>query len=139
MSRTYNPAGIAPPASAYSHGVEPLAAARWLYISGQVGVAADGRVAKGARAQTEAAWRNLQAVLEEAGMSLRHLVRINGYVTRPEDVAVYREVRDAVVGTLRPASTLVIVAGLAHPDWLVEIEAVAAKPEPEAEGPGHWR
>jgi len=131
MNRTYNPGGIAPPASAYSHGVEAQAAARWLYISGQAGAAPDGRMAEGARAQAEAAWRNLQAVLEDAGMNLRDLVRVNGYVTRREDVPVYREVRDAVVGTLRPASTLVVVAGLAHPDWLVEIEAVAAQAIPD--------
>ena len=126
MHKEFNPGTIAAPFSRYSHGVEASATARWLHISGQVGVGPDGRLAEGAEAQTEQAWRNLMAVLEAAGMNQTHLIKVTAFLTRSDDVAVYREVRDAVLTGARPASTMLIVAGLAHPEWLVEIEAVAA-------------
>ena len=126
MLKTYNPAAIAAPFSTYSHGVEAPAAARWLYISGQVGVGPDGTTADGPEAQMETAWRNVLAILESAGMGPDDLVRINGYVTRSEDVGLYRQVRMRMIPDARPASTLIVIAGLVDPNWLVEIEAVAA-------------
>jgi enamine deaminase RidA (YjgF/YER057c/UK114 family) len=76
----------------------------------------------------EQAWRNVLAVVSAAGMTPDNLVKVTAYLTRPEDTALSREVRDTLLDGAQPASTLVIVAGLAHPDWLVEIEAVAAQP-----------
>jgi enamine deaminase RidA (YjgF/YER057c/UK114 family) len=122
----HNPAGIAPPFSPYSHAVEVAAGARWLHISGQVGVQPDGGLAREPAAQMEQTWRNVLAILSAAGMGAQDLVKVTAYLTRPEDVGLYREVRDALLDGAKPASTLIIVAGLAHPDWLVEIEAVAA-------------
>ncbi len=127
MITTHNPAGIAPPFSSYSHGAEASGDARWLFVSGQVGVAPDGSLAEGAAAQMAQAWHNVLAILAEAGMGPADLVRVNSYLTRPEDVPHFRGVRDSMLEGAQPASTLVLVAGLAHPDWLVEIEAVAAK------------
>ena len=127
MHSMHNPGGIAPPFSRYAHGVGAQESARWLHISGQVGVTADGSLAEGLVAQMEQTWRNLLAVLESAGMGASDLVKVTAYLTRQEDVAHYRGIRDRMLGGAETASTLVIVAGLAHPDWLVEIEAVAAK------------
>lgn len=126
MHKQVNPGTIAAPFSHYSHGVEAPGNARWLHISGQVGVRPDGTLAEGAKAQTEQAWRNLLGVLEAAGMNPTHLVKVTAFLTRSEDVGVYRDARDQVLTSARPASTMLIVAGLAHPDWLVEIEAIAA-------------
>ena len=126
MHKQFNPGTIAAPFSRYSHGVEASGKARWLHISGQVGVRPDGTLAEGAKAQAEQAWRNLMAVLEAAGMSQAHLVKVTAFLTRSEDVGVYRDARDQVLTSARPASTMLIVAGLAHPEWLVEIEAIAA-------------
>jgi enamine deaminase RidA (YjgF/YER057c/UK114 family) len=56
--------------------METPCGARWLRISRQVGVAPDGRLAEGAKAQTEHAWRNLMAVLHAAGMNQTRLVKI---------------------------------------------------------------
>lgn len=127
MLKRHNPEGINPPFSAYSHGVAAPENARWLYVSGQVGVAPDGSLADGEAYQHEQAWRNVLAIVESADMGPADIVRVNAYVTSQEGVAVFRTVRDRMLAGAAPASTLLIVAGLAHPDWLVEIEVVAAK------------
>jgi enamine deaminase RidA (YjgF/YER057c/UK114 family) len=122
--RTIDPAGLAPPFSNYSHAVE--AEGRWLHVSGQVGVDADGNVQEGFEAQAELAWRNVLAVLEEAGMGPEHVVKVNMLLTRRSDVPASRTTRDAALGGRKPACTLFVVAGLADEAWLVEIEVVAA-------------
>jgi enamine deaminase RidA (YjgF/YER057c/UK114 family) len=122
----HNPKSIAPAFSRYSLGVEAPAAKRWLHVSGQVGVAPDGTWANAPEEQMEQAWRNLLAVLDSAGMGAENLVKVTAYITRPQDTGLYREVRDRMLGGAEPASTLLVISGLAHPDWLVEIEAVAA-------------
>ena len=127
MHTKHNPPTVAAPASTYSHGVEVKPNARWLYISGQVGVLPDGRTAADFTAQAETCWKNISNVLKAAGMGIDDLVKITTFVCNPADVVTLRAVRDRFIGTARPASTLVVVAALASPDWLVEIEAVAAK------------
>lgn len=127
MHKEYAPNTVAPPFSRYSHGVEAVGAARWLHVSGQVGVGPDGRLAQGATAQMEQAWRNVLAVLSSAGMDAGDLVKVTTYLTRRDDLAVYRKVRDRHLAEAKPASTLLIVSGLADPGWLVEVEAVAAR------------
>ncbi len=127
MLTAVTPTTIAPPASNYSQGIVVPPNARWLYISGQVGVRPDGTMAEGIDAQTDRAWRNLTAVLEEAGMAVTDLVRVNAYVTDPAHVAPLRGIRGKYLGDYEPASTLAIVSALASPDWLFEIEAVAAR------------
>ncbi len=126
MLRKHNPSAIAAAFSSYSLAVEAPAQARWLYVSGQVGVTPDGSFADGPEAQMEAAWRNVLAILDSAGMSAGDLVKVTAYLTRAEDIGFYREVRDRMLGGAEPASTLLVISALAHPDWLVEIEAVAA-------------
>jgi len=127
MLKTHNPDTIAPPASIYSQGIEAPPNARWLHIAGQVGVKPDGTIAPGFEAQCKQTWENLIAVLRSAGMDIPDLVKVNGYVTDRADVAAFREVRIPYLGATRTAFTLVVVAALASPDWLVEIDAVAAK------------
>ena len=74
----------------------------------------------------EAAWSNVLAVLAAAGMSAGDLVKVTAFLTRPEDTPLYRQVRERMLEGAEPASTLLIVQALASPEWLVEIEAVAA-------------
>ena len=74
----------------------------------------------------ECAWRNIFTILESAGMTPQDLVKVIAYLTRPEDTGLYRQVRDRLLDGAAPASTLIIVSGLADPAWLVEIEATAA-------------
>jgi enamine deaminase RidA (YjgF/YER057c/UK114 family) len=124
--RLLNPEGVAPPLSAYSHGVVADPGLRWLHVSGQVGAAPDGSVPDGAEAQMRQAWANALAVLVAAGMGLDDVVKVNVFLTRPEDVPLYRTVRDEALEGRRPASTLLVVAALASPRLRVEIELIAA-------------
>jgi enamine deaminase RidA (YjgF/YER057c/UK114 family) len=126
MLKLHNPDAVAPPFSRYSHGIEAPASTRWLHISGQVGVAPDGSVGQGAAAQIEQAWRNLLAILEAAGMGPRDLVKVTTFLTDRANLQISREVRGRMLQGAEPASTLLIVSGLARAEWLVEIEAIAA-------------
>jgi enamine deaminase RidA (YjgF/YER057c/UK114 family) len=119
------PKGIAPPASNYSHGVVVPAAARRLIIAGQIGLNPDGSLADGLEAQMERCWLNIFAILKAAGMTKRDLVKISGFVTRDGATARYREIRDRMLEGHAPAATYLVVAGLASPEMLVEIEGEA--------------
>ena len=126
MLSKHNPNTIAAAFSSYSLAVEAPGQARWLHVSGQVGVAPDGSLAEGPEAQMETAFRNILAILGSAGMGPHDLVKVTVFLTRSEDVGLYRGVRDRMLAGATPASTLLIVSALASPDWLVEIEAIAA-------------
>jgi 2-iminobutanoate/2-iminopropanoate deaminase len=100
-----------------------------VFCSGQLGLAADGSVPETVAGQAEICFGNIRAILGEAGFSMAHIVRLNAYVTRREDMAAYMAVRDRHVVEPLPASTLMIVSGFSRPEFLVEVEAVAAKTE----------
>jgi len=127
MNRRHNPSSIAPPAALYVHGMEVPAGARWLFASGQVGMHPDGRPGRDAREQIEIIWHNIEAILASAGMQLSDIVRVTTYATAPDQLPVLKETRDRVLAGHLPASTLLIVAALARPEWLVEVEICAAR------------
>jgi enamine deaminase RidA (YjgF/YER057c/UK114 family) len=124
--KIHNPPSVAP-GTGYSHGIELPPNARLLYLAGQLGVAADGKMAPDIREQATQAWRNLGAVLQAADMGYESLVKLTHFLVRREDIAVYREVRAQFLGKHAPASTLLVISALARPDALIEVEAVAAK------------
>ena len=82
MLRSVNPPSIRAPFARYSHGVEVAPAARLVFCSGQLGIAADGTVPVTVEDQAERCFANIHAVLREAGLGFADLVRINAYVTR---------------------------------------------------------
>jgi len=125
LPRFFNPRHTARPSSKFSHGVVHSARARRLVISGQVGVLEDGTILPDLEGQMNAAWDNLVAVLEEAGMGLTDLIKITVFVTVPGSVNLYRKVRDQRLMGHCPASTYLEVTGLARPDFLFEIEGEA--------------
>lgn len=128
MTKALNPHGVHPPQAAYNHTMAINPGARWLVISGQLGIDTQGQVAAGALAQTEQIFANIQACLRAHGMDKRDLVKLTTYLTDARFVPEMRRARDAFFGDMTPpTSTLLIVAGLADPDYLVEIEAWAAK------------
>lgn len=126
MNARLNPRTIHPPFARYAHGVVVPAGAATVFCSGQLGIGVDGRVPADVEGQASLCFEAIAAILAEAGMGLRDLVRLNAYVTAREHLAGYMRVRDRFVADPPPASTLMIVAGFARPDFLVEIEAVAA-------------
>jgi len=125
MKKVHNPPGLASP-SFYSYGVETSASARVLYISGQVPVDAEGCIPDSIAEQTAMAFEKLKLVLDSAGMTLNDVTRMTYYLTSRDDSAEFSKERLKQLGDARPGSTLVYVAGLAHPKYRVEIEAIAA-------------
>lgn len=123
-----NPTSIAPPVGAYSHSVEIPAGARWLSIAGQAGIRPDGTLAEGFEAQHEETWKNVLAILEDANMGPENLVHLNVYATDPTGIRFLKPHREKFLpkGYLT-TSTWVVVSALANPNWLVEMEALAAK------------
>ena len=128
MFRPLNPTAIRPPFARYSHGVEVPAGHRLILCSGQLGIAADEAVPEDAGAQTELCFKNIAAILAEAGLTLADIVRINAFVTDRAYLRDYMAVRDRLFGDPLPASTLMIVSGFARPEFKVEIEAIAVGP-----------
>ncbi len=125
--KSHNPSTVAPGAG-YSHAIELPPNARVLYCAGQLGVKTDGSFASDEiRGQAEQAWRNVGAVLRAAGMGYENIVKLTHYLTRREDIAAYREVRAQFLGKHAQASTLVVIAALARPEAVIEVEVVAAK------------
>lgn len=116
-----------PPFSAYAQGVEIAAGARQITVAGQVGVTPEGVLVADARGQHRQAWANVAAILAAGGMDVSDITEIVGIVTGPEGVPLFRQERERALGTHLAAATL-IVAGLAHPDWQVEIMVRAARP-----------
>ena len=121
-----NPPTVPASFSRYSQGVAAPAAARWLHVSGQVGIPIGWVLPDTFEEQARNAWRNVLGMLEAAEMSAVDLVKVTAFLTRASDVGQYRTVRDSMLGGAKPASSLVVVSALADPRWLVEIEAVAA-------------
>ena len=77
--------------------------------------------------QCEAAWQNVFRVLESADMGPEDVLRANMYFVRAEDLEPIRKVRAKMTSEFPTGSTLLRVAALASPDWLIEIEVTAAK------------
>jgi enamine deaminase RidA (YjgF/YER057c/UK114 family) len=125
--RRLTPDSLHAPFANYAHGVEVPAGFRLVFCSGQLGIGRDGIVPESVEAQARLCFRAIAAILEEAGMGLGDVVRINACVAAAQYLAGYMRVRDEFVGNPPPASTLMIVQGFARPEFKVEIEAVAAR------------
>ncbi len=123
----HTPDTIRTPFSTYSHGVEVPPSARWLFCSGQLGIAPDESVPEDVGAQTERAFQNIGEILKAAHMDFGDIVRLNAYLTDPAYLGAYMEVRNRFVSVPAPASTLVVVSAFARPEFKVEVEAVAAR------------
>src|SRR3990172_2639161 len=114
------------PRPRYSQGILN-SGGKLLFIAGQTASDKDGNVVgKGdIRAQTEQVYANLKAVLKAAGGTIDNLVMTTTYIVDREYREGYNEVRRQQYKKHSPTSTLVIVSGLANPDYLIEIAAIA--------------
>lgn len=128
MTQPINPTALPAPLSNYSHAMLVPAGAKLLVCSGQLGAHADGTVPAGAEAQARICFDNVRALLAEAGMDFGDVVRINAYVTGREHMAPYMDVRNELFAARPwPASTLLIVSGFSKPEFVVEVEVIAAR------------
>ena len=110
-----------------AHGVEVPPGARLLFTNGQTGTKPDGVTPQSAEDQAVVVFERLQTILQAAHMTLRDIVRLNAYLTDGEDIQIFLDVRDRIMGDHQPAATFFIVKALVRPELKIEIEVVAAK------------
>lgn len=127
MADYRNPTGVPVPPSRYSQSVRVERNAEYLYLSGQVGIEADGSIPADFDRQAELTWDYIERLLADHGMTMANLVKVHGYLTSPEHVAGYKKWRDLRMPESPPASTVVIVSGFVAPGLLIEVDAVAAR------------
>jgi enamine deaminase RidA (YjgF/YER057c/UK114 family) len=103
-----------------------------VFLRGQVGQDLETRESVGigdAAAQTEKAMSNIKMLIEEAGGKLEHICKITVYITDPRyREQVYRTIGKWLKGVY-PVSTGLIITGLARPEWVVEVDAIAVIPD----------
>jgi 3-hydroxyisobutyrate dehydrogenase len=124
-----NPSSMRAPAEYYAHVTK---AGNMVFVAGQAAVGKDNKMigVNDITAQAEEVFQQLQECLRSAGTDLRHVVKLNTFLTRPEDnrpVALVRSKYFKEAGLL-PASTMVVVARLARPEMLIEVECTAVMP-----------
>jgi enamine deaminase RidA (YjgF/YER057c/UK114 family) len=127
MSHQLLSAGVAAHIGKYSDGVLVQPNQRWIFTAGTPGLMPDGTCPPGIAEQAEWAWRNVLAILEAGGMGVQDLVKVTHTLTRAEDIPAYVAVRARFLGDARPASMLLVVPALVRPEFLVEVEAYAAR------------
>ena len=111
----------------YSQGVKVTAGQTILFLSGQVAYEKDGRPAfRGDfTAQARGAFDAIKRLVEAQGGTMANVVKITTYVTDMRYRADLAPLREEFLGKKVCASTLVEIGRLAHPDWMIEIEAIA--------------
>jgi len=98
---------------------------RHVFVAGTAPVWPEGDVPDDVGMQTQRCLQIIEDALREAGAELEDVVRTRIYLVDRADADAVAEVHGAVFGDIRPASTMVVVAGLLDPRWRVEIEAQA--------------
>ncbi len=126
MIRKFNPPSVAAPMSPYSHGVSVPASMRIVNTAGQVGITMDGITPPTVEEQLELIWSNTAAILANDDLKLSDVVSIRGYIVSRDSLTAYRNAFRKYLGDVNPTSTLVVVKELVAPQFLVEIEVVAA-------------
>ena len=112
---------------AYSQAVKVTGAQTILFLAGQVAYDDKGNPANRGdfTAQARAVFQAVKAQVEAGGGTMQSIVKVNTYLTDIRHRAELPPVREEFFGKKGPASTLVAVAALAQPDWLIEVEAIA--------------
>jgi 2-iminobutanoate/2-iminopropanoate deaminase len=120
-------AGIARQIGHYADAVRVPAGYDQILVSGTPGLAPDGSLPDGMTGQATQAWQNIETTLSQAGASLGDIVSVRQWLIDAEDLRAYVEVRNRFI-THKPAFMLGVIPGLVRPDFLIEIEVVAAVP-----------
>jgi 2-iminobutanoate/2-iminopropanoate deaminase len=123
-----SPAKTHKPFANYSHVVTAHGASKLIFCAGQVAAEPSGKVLPpdDFAAQTKLVMENLTLALAEGGANLKDVVKVTIYVCNPHDVPKARSILQEYFGDDPPASTLCVLRGLANPNYLLEIEAIAA-------------
>jgi reactive intermediate/imine deaminase len=115
------------PNGVFSQATTIEATGRLVFVSGMTARQPDGGIAGvgDIREQTRQVCENVKAAVEAAGGTLADICRVDVYVRNMEDFAKIHEIRAQYFTEPLPASTMVEVSKLAHPDYLIEINAIA--------------
>lgn len=126
MKEVVQPKSLSDPRPRYSQGIVTQGG-KLLFIAGQTAADKNGEVVgKGdIEAQAKQVFENIQAVLKEAGASLDNLVMTTTYIIDIKYREGYNRVRNQYYKGTPPTSTLVVVKGLANPEYLIEIAGIA--------------
>jgi enamine deaminase RidA (YjgF/YER057c/UK114 family) len=118
---------------AFTNVIVVTGSVKTVYVGGQDAVDASGTiVGKGdLKVQTEQVLKNIQAALAAGGAQLEHVVKWNLYVVQGQSLQTGFEVFQRIWGNRPnpPAITMAFVSGLAHPDFLMEMDAIAVVPQ----------
>ena len=125
-NRAFYPEKMPLPLGLYAHGVEVPEDAKLTFVAGQIGMDFEGHVPNDFESQARNAWNNCLAVLEHNRLRIGDVVHVKHFLTDPDNLSIYNEIRADFLGESRPTSTLLIVSGLADPNFLVEVEMIAA-------------
>lgn len=130
--KRHNPDGVsAVPESfrgIYAHVVETGPSRRTVYLSGQIGLRPDGTLADGFDGQCRQAMANVETLLAATGLALRHVAKVTYLLTRAVDLGALGGIRrERWAGDEPPAVTTFVVAALARPELLVEIDVIAVE------------
>jgi enamine deaminase RidA (YjgF/YER057c/UK114 family) len=130
--KIFNPDGLAKPAGTYTH-IAHAKTQDVIFIAGQVPMnAAGATVGKGDfEAQCAQVYANIHTALRAVGADWKNVVQFTSYLTRAEDAAAFRAYRGREFpkmfpGNAYPPNTLLIISRLADPDYLLEVQTVAA-------------
>ena len=124
--RAVNPTdGIYPASSDYVHAMEVSGAARLLFAAGTMGLDESGAAPSSIEEQLRLIWSNIRRILAEADMTTANIVRLTSYLSDVSYAEANAQARVAALGDRRIPTTAIIVQTLS-PDWLVEIEVIAA-------------
>ncbi|WP_107841612.1 RidA family protein [Metasolibacillus meyeri] len=124
-----NPQSVHKPLAPYSHQIEASGNIRWLTLSGQLGMDIEGHVPESSLEQLKLAFKNIQLNLQEANMDVQDLTKLVFYIVGEMDADKRREIIGAFLGDHLPCTTMIFVAGLAAPQFKVEIDAWACQEE----------
>jgi len=121
-----SPDAVHPPLGPYSHTVVVPPGAGLVFVSGQIGVRPDGTVGSTIEEQADQAFANVVALLGAHALDVASVVKLTVFIVAGIDAEAVRLARLKHFASARPTSTTVYVAQLLRPEWLIEVEAVAA-------------
>jgi enamine deaminase RidA (YjgF/YER057c/UK114 family) len=126
MIRTpFDPPTVPAPTGGYTQALHVTEVSRWLFVSGQVPMSAGGSVPAEFGAQCTLVWQHVTASLAAARMDVRNLVKVTTFLSSREHAMENAAIRAEFLAGQRPALT-VVIADIYDPDWLLEVEAIAA-------------
>ncbi len=117
--------GIYEPTLDYAHGIEVCEVSRFVFVAGTMGLDPSGKPGADLGSQLTLIWANVARILAEADMTVENVVRVTSYLTDPAQATANGAARVAALGD-RVVPTTAIVVQTLSPDWLVEVEVIAA-------------